>query len=59
MPPAPRRSSQADRELWIGRIRQALDEDRFVLHAQPIVELATGAVVQHELLLRMRDGDGS
>jgi diguanylate cyclase (GGDEF)-like protein/PAS domain S-box-containing protein len=46
----------ADREMWIGRIRRALAEGEFVLHAQPIVELATGTVVQHELLLRMRDG---
>ena len=48
----------ADRELWISRIRRALDNDRFELHAQPIIELATGDVVQHELLLRMRDGQG-
>jgi diguanylate cyclase (GGDEF)-like protein/PAS domain S-box-containing protein len=48
----------ADRELWINRIRDALANDRFELHAQPIVELATGNVVQHELLLRMRD-DGN
>jgi diguanylate cyclase (GGDEF)-like protein/PAS domain S-box-containing protein len=46
---------QADRDMWNGRIRQALDDDRFVLHRQPIVKLATGEVVQHELLLRMRD----
>jgi diguanylate cyclase (GGDEF)-like protein len=46
----------ADLELWISRIRRALETDLLVLHAQPIVELATGAVVQHELLLRMRDG---
>jgi diguanylate cyclase (GGDEF)-like protein len=45
----------ADRELWISRIRRALDHDRFELHAQPIVDLATGEVVQRELLLRMRD----
>jgi diguanylate cyclase (GGDEF)-like protein/PAS domain S-box-containing protein len=44
-------------EKWIARIRLALDEDRFVLHGQPIVELATGNVVQQELLLRMRDHD--
>jgi len=46
-----------DQEMWIARIRKALDEDRFVLHAQPIVALATGAIVQRELLLRMRDDD--
>jgi diguanylate cyclase (GGDEF)-like protein/PAS domain S-box-containing protein len=46
-----------DREMWITRIRRALADDLFELHAQPIVELATGNVVQHELLLRMRDHD--
>ena len=44
----------ADRDKWIARIRRALDEGRFVLHGQPIVDLATGRTVQHELLLRMR-----
>ncbi len=44
--------------LWLGRIRDALDEDRFILYAQPIVDLMTGETVQHELLLRMRDEDG-
>jgi diguanylate cyclase (GGDEF)-like protein/PAS domain S-box-containing protein len=48
---------EADRETWIARIRDALDEDRLVLHAQPIIDLATGSVVQHELLIRMRDRD--
>jgi EAL domain-containing protein (putative c-di-GMP-specific phosphodiesterase class I) len=45
----------ADRDKWIARIRRALDEDGFELHGQPIVDLATGRIVQHELLLRMRD----
>jgi diguanylate cyclase (GGDEF)-like protein/PAS domain S-box-containing protein len=45
----------ADLETWVARIRRALADGQFVLHAQPIVELATGKVVQHELLLRMRD----
>jgi PAS domain S-box-containing protein len=44
--------------VWLGRIRDALDEDRFVLYAQPIVDLMTGQTVQHELLLRMRSEDG-
>jgi PAS domain S-box-containing protein len=44
--------------LWLGRIRDALDEDRLVLYAQPIVDLMTGQTVQHELLLRMRGEDG-
>ncbi len=46
------------RMSWADMIRDALAEDRFVLHAQPIVELATGEVTQHELLLRMRAADG-
>jgi diguanylate cyclase (GGDEF)-like protein len=49
---------EADQDAWVARIRAALDEDRLVLYAQPIVELASGAVVQQELLLRMRDRDG-
>lgn len=44
--------------LWLGRIREALDEDRLVLYAQPIVDLITGQTVSHELLLRMRSEDG-
>jgi PAS domain S-box-containing protein len=38
---------------WVGRIRDALDEDRLVLYAQPIIEVATGITVHHELLVRM------
>jgi diguanylate cyclase (GGDEF)-like protein/PAS domain S-box-containing protein len=49
---------EADREMSIARIREALDKDRLVLHGQPIVELATGQIVQQELLLRMRDPGG-
>ena len=44
---------------WAERIREALEEERFELHLQPILNLATGEVVQHEALLRMRADDGS
>jgi len=40
---------------WMQRIRTALEQDRFVLHAQPIVDLTSGAVSHHELLIRMLD----
>lgn len=40
------------------RIRRALDGDRMVLYAQPIVDCATREVRQHELLIRMREEDG-
>ncbi len=49
---------EASRLAWITRIRDALAEDRFLLHAQPIVDLRDGEVVQHELLLRMREPSG-
>jgi diguanylate cyclase (GGDEF)-like protein/PAS domain S-box-containing protein len=45
--------------VWLGRIRDAIDDDRLVLYRQPIVNLRTGETVQHELLLRMRGEDGS
>jgi PAS domain S-box-containing protein len=43
---------ELDTLAWVGRIRDALDEDRLVLHSQPIVPLAGGQPSQ-ELLLRM------
>ncbi len=45
-------------EAEVVMIREALDEQRLVLYAQPIIELASGATVQEELLLRMRDRQG-
>jgi EAL domain-containing protein (putative c-di-GMP-specific phosphodiesterase class I) len=45
------------RVSWLERIRGALAEDRFVLHAQPIKNLRTGKIGHRELLLRMV-GDG-
>ena len=52
-----------ERELeslgWAGQIRSALEDGSFVLHAQPIVDAATGAVRRHELLVRMLADDGS
>ncbi len=56
------REDDVERELesmaWVGRIRDALTEDRMVLYAQPIVDLASGEVVQEELLIRMLDTNG-
>ena len=46
------------RMSWADMIRDALAEDRFVLYAQPIVDLASGDVTQYELLLRMHGPDG-
>jgi PAS domain S-box-containing protein len=49
----------ANDALWLGRIRDAIDDDRLVLYSQPIIDLLTGETVQQELLLRMRAEDGS
>jgi diguanylate cyclase (GGDEF)-like protein/PAS domain S-box-containing protein len=46
------------RLTWIDRIEAALDNDSFVLHAQPIIDLATGEQVQLELLIRMVSEQG-
>jgi PAS domain S-box-containing protein len=47
------------RPAQVRELREALEEDRFELFAQPIVELRTGAIVSHELLLRMHDRNGT
>jgi diguanylate cyclase (GGDEF)-like protein/PAS domain S-box-containing protein len=51
-------SRRDGRVSWPDIIRDGLDEDRFVLQAQPIRNLATGATGQFELLLRLRDPFG-
>ena len=49
---AERRKRELDKIAWVGRIRDALDEDRMTLYSQPIVPLSGGEPSQ-ELLLRM------
>ena len=43
---------------WVARINQALTEDRFCFHAQPIVPLDNSTHRHYELLLRMLDDQG-
>jgi diguanylate cyclase (GGDEF)-like protein len=55
-----RRAHLTRRGNWVGRLREAVSEGHFVLHAQPIVPLAasdTGAE-RFELLLRLQDPRG-
>jgi diguanylate cyclase (GGDEF)-like protein/PAS domain S-box-containing protein len=47
------------RVYWRDKVSSALAEDRFVLHFQPIMEISSGRVSHYEVLLRMRDEDGS
>jgi diguanylate cyclase (GGDEF)-like protein/PAS domain S-box-containing protein len=57
--PAEARKARAMAKLtWSQRIQDALERDRFVLHLQPILELASGKVRHGELLLRMRGDRG-
>jgi diguanylate cyclase (GGDEF)-like protein/PAS domain S-box-containing protein len=42
---------------WEHRIREALEQDLFVLHYQPILDLRTNRITRYEALLRMTDGD--
>ena len=43
---------------WQSRIEEALEHDRFELHFQPIMNLATDKISSAEVLLRLRDEDG-
>ena len=56
---AQRRELIESRLRWEQRIRDTLTNDGFVLHFQPLLDLATDEVAHHELLLRMRADDGS
>lgn len=47
----------AARLHWQSRIEAALQEDRFELHLQPIMNIATGRISSAEVLLRLRDQD--
>jgi EAL domain-containing protein (putative c-di-GMP-specific phosphodiesterase class I) len=47
------------RFAWAERIRGALEHDRFTLHHQPILDLRSGLVTRHEVLLRMVDDQGA
>lgn len=49
---------EANKLLMIEQIQDALAQDRFLLYAQPIVDLADRRVVQSELLLRMSGPGG-
>jgi diguanylate cyclase (GGDEF)-like protein/PAS domain S-box-containing protein len=53
-----RRARAVAKLTWAQRIQDALDRDGFVLHLQPILELATGQIKHGELLLRMKGDRG-
>jgi EAL domain-containing protein (putative c-di-GMP-specific phosphodiesterase class I) len=51
-------AERRQRSSWIDRIHQALEQDLFVLHAQPILDIGKDEVSQYEVLLRMKGEDG-
>jgi len=44
---------------WAERLRDALAEGHFRLYAQPILDLASGTLARHELLLRLHEADST
>ena len=49
--------SAARRVSVLERVREAVETGLLELHAQPIVDLASGTVTSHELLVRFDDGE--
>ena len=43
---------------WAKRLRDALDDDRVTLFAQPVVRLRDQKPMHHEILVRLRDDEG-
>ena len=52
------RENAGRRAYWRDEVEAALDEDRFVLHYQPIIEVVSGELSHYEALLRMVGRDG-
>ncbi len=53
------RQKMRQRMTWSQRLETALQGDGLVVHAQPIVRTADRVVTSHELLVRLRDADGT
>ncbi len=52
-------ASGPNRKLtWAERIREAIDKERIVVYAQPILDLRRSCVAREELLVRMLDDNG-
>ena len=48
----------AQRVNWLRILREALENDGFVLYAQPILDLKTDQITSYEILLRLLGEDG-
>jgi len=47
-----------ERRIWTERVRQATERGLFVLTSQPIMDMRSGEITKHEILLRMREDGG-
>lgn len=55
----PEQKTQIESHInWEKCIRDALKQNRFILHAQPIFDLHQKCIAGHEVLLRMADNNG-
>ncbi|WP_294892454.1 MULTISPECIES: bifunctional diguanylate cyclase/phosphodiesterase [unclassified Sulfuricurvum] len=45
--------------LWNKKVKEAIEENRFTLHYQPVVDQQDGSIIEYEALIRMIDHDGS
>lgn len=54
----PQRSSMGKRAYWKREVEQALEEDRLVLHYQPIRNIIKGTISHYEALVRLIGTDG-
>lgn len=57
-PGATDRAEEEHVHAWIARLRDALDNDHFVLHYQPVISLQGEPDARYEVLLRLDAGDG-
>ena len=44
---------------WASRIKLAIEQDKFLIACQPIVDVKTMEICRHEVLIRMQGDDGS
>lgn len=45
--------------LWSKKVKEAIEERRFCIYYQPIIDPKNGTVIEYEALIRMIDSDGA
>ena len=52
------RGQRSERLTWVEKVREAIESDRLVLYAQPILDLSKDEIESEELLVRLIEEDG-